>query len=177
VTSGIITAIIRFAIFFTLDPNQDQDLSWYSTDAVMWTTAEPGVYMIAVCLPSLRALFKALLRNPKFAWLRSMLGRRQTTTGHETGSLRHGGFPSSRNRTSFKLTDIHPRSFRDGNDHKGMFGYHWETGSQISITNPESTRNFERAPRNSDVIHVEKEFSVSISPPLTNNGAEVIEKL
>ncbi|KAG9231117.1 hypothetical protein BJ875DRAFT_129805 [Amylocarpus encephaloides] len=49
---GIITAIIRLIVFSTL--SSDPDFSYSATDTVMWTVIEPGIYLIAACLPSLR---------------------------------------------------------------------------------------------------------------------------
>ncbi|TVY27489.1 putative membrane protein [Lachnellula hyalina] len=51
---GIITAIVRFVIFLTVP--LAKDLSYYGARVTIWTTVEPGVYLIAACLPSLRPL-------------------------------------------------------------------------------------------------------------------------
>jgi hypothetical protein len=58
---GIITAIIRLVIFKKL--GDDRDYSWSATDTVMWTVIEPGIYLIASSLPSLRSLFKPLSKK------------------------------------------------------------------------------------------------------------------
>ncbi|TVY45761.1 putative membrane protein [Lachnellula occidentalis] len=51
---GLITAIVRFVIFLTVP--LAKDLSYYGGRVTIWTTVEPGVYLIAACLPSLRPL-------------------------------------------------------------------------------------------------------------------------
>lgn len=56
---GIVTAIIRFAVLLGLGLNNPElDLSWLGVDIVTWITIEPGLYLIAACLPNLRPLVK-----------------------------------------------------------------------------------------------------------------------
>lgn len=55
---GIITAIVRLIVFITIDVFED--ITWHGIEIMVWTTIEPGVYLIAACLPSLRSLIKDL---------------------------------------------------------------------------------------------------------------------
>ncbi|KAF4637484.1 hypothetical protein G7Y89_g596 [Cudoniella acicularis] len=56
---GLITSILRFANFFRMD---EADSTWDIT-GMTWSTVEPGVYLIAACLPSLRSLFAPLIKK------------------------------------------------------------------------------------------------------------------
>ncbi|MCJ1438932.1 hypothetical protein MMC27_008322 [Xylographa pallens] len=53
---GIITAIVRLVSFF--DTDLFADPTYNSVTTMTWTLVEPGVYLIASCLPSLRSLSK-----------------------------------------------------------------------------------------------------------------------
>ncbi|MCJ1260736.1 hypothetical protein MMC22_000598 [Lobaria immixta] len=67
---GIVTAIVRLAVFFTTDLVSDQP--WHSIKWLTMTTIEPGIYLIAACLPSLRPLFRKFFRDSDFGtiWAR-----------------------------------------------------------------------------------------------------------
>ena len=58
--SGLVTSIIRFTSFFTTDAVTDG--TWASVNLMTWTVLEPGVYLIAACLPTYRPLL-AYIRN------------------------------------------------------------------------------------------------------------------
>lgn len=66
---GIVTAIIRFVTFFTSSP----DPTWHSVTTLTWTIAEPGMYFIAACLPSLRPLFLRVFQDLDCSSLRTRL--------------------------------------------------------------------------------------------------------
>ncbi|KAF1957835.1 hypothetical protein CC80DRAFT_491187 [Byssothecium circinans] len=57
---GLITSTIRFTIFFKVK-ELSTDGTWLSTDLAIWSTIEPGMYLIASCLPPLRPLFLKFL--------------------------------------------------------------------------------------------------------------------
>jgi hypothetical protein len=84
--SGTFALIIRFAEFFTLDIFTDS--AWTSVNLRIWGNAvEPGTYLIAACLPSLRPLFRPLLKDFSFRSLRSRLlgtgGTEATAASHD----------------------------------------------------------------------------------------------
>ncbi|KNG82299.1 hypothetical protein ANOM_008702, partial [Aspergillus nomiae NRRL 13137] len=58
---GMITSIIRCVAFFQHDPLEDG--TWASVTFVNWSIFEPGVYLLAACLPCYRPLIKALCRR------------------------------------------------------------------------------------------------------------------
>jgi hypothetical protein len=70
-TRGIITAIVRLVVFKRL--GDDRDFYWSSTDTVMWTVIEPGIYLIASCLPSLRSLFTPLFKKISLSKFRARI--------------------------------------------------------------------------------------------------------
>lgn len=49
---GIITSAMRCVAFFTHDPLEDG--TWVSVIFIVWSIVEPGVYLIAACLPCYR---------------------------------------------------------------------------------------------------------------------------
>ncbi|ESZ91059.1 hypothetical protein SBOR_8553 [Sclerotinia borealis F-4128] len=53
---GIITAIVRIAFFWNIDGQTD--VTWAAVRLGEITIAEPGVYLIAACLPTYRSLFR-----------------------------------------------------------------------------------------------------------------------
>ncbi|KAF2190025.1 hypothetical protein K469DRAFT_448133, partial [Zopfia rhizophila CBS 207.26] len=53
---GLITAIIRFVGFFTL--NYQVDITWTATHLIVVTIVEPQLYLIAACLLSFRPLLR-----------------------------------------------------------------------------------------------------------------------
>ncbi|CAG8959621.1 hypothetical protein HYFRA_00001524 [Hymenoscyphus fraxineus] len=75
---GIVTAVIRLVVFQRL--SADYDFYWSSTDTVMWTIIEPGIYLIAATLPSLRTLF-----NPYIKRLRASTLRKRFSLTNQSG--------------------------------------------------------------------------------------------
>ncbi|KAF2475277.1 uncharacterized protein BDR25DRAFT_382215 [Lindgomyces ingoldianus] len=51
---GLVTSIIRFAIFF--DVSALKDGTFVSAELATWSLVEPGIYLLAACLPTLRPL-------------------------------------------------------------------------------------------------------------------------
>ncbi|KAF7917047.1 uncharacterized protein EAE97_012067 [Botrytis byssoidea] len=60
---GLITSILRCVAFFTNDPLKDG--TWASVTFLNWSIIEPGVYLIACCLPSFRPLFSLVKPGSK----------------------------------------------------------------------------------------------------------------
>ncbi|PLB48302.1 hypothetical protein P170DRAFT_411057 [Aspergillus steynii IBT 23096] len=56
---GMVTSIVRCVAFFTNDPLVDG--TWKSVLFLKWSIIEPGVYLIAACLPCYRPLVKLVL--------------------------------------------------------------------------------------------------------------------
>ena len=59
--SGVVTGILRLVYFFQVD--MFADVTWYSVSTMTWTLAEPGVYLIAATLPSLRPLVRHVFKT------------------------------------------------------------------------------------------------------------------
>lgn len=62
---------MRFIFFFRSEVFVD--VSWYSIELLTWTTIEPGMYLIAATLPSLRPLLGLIFQNVDFSTLGSRL--------------------------------------------------------------------------------------------------------
>jgi len=57
---GIIASIVRFTLFF--DVKSLEDGTYSSAELAIWSLVEPGVYLIAACLPCLRPLMLIFFR-------------------------------------------------------------------------------------------------------------------
>lgn len=60
---GLIASIFRFTSFFRNDTITDGTFS--SAELISWTIVEPGVYLIAACLPTLRPLIQRVLQSTR----------------------------------------------------------------------------------------------------------------
>ena len=67
--SGFITAIVRFVNFFIHDAISDG--TYASVDLLTWTIIEPGIYLVAACLPALRPLLQDIVEKASFPTLGS----------------------------------------------------------------------------------------------------------
>lgn len=56
--SGLVTSIIRFIIFYSIDGQTDG--SWVATRLGSISIAETGVYVFAACLPIYRSLYRSI---------------------------------------------------------------------------------------------------------------------
>lgn len=87
--SGIVTAVLRFIVFFKTDFLID--LTWYGVELTVWTTAESGLYLIAACLPSLRSLLKHIdisaIRSRLLGYSNKMFSR----YSHRAGTIQGSG--------------------------------------------------------------------------------------
>ena len=62
---GLIASIFRFATFFR--NNAISDGTFASVQLMSWTIIEPGIYLMAACLPPLRSIFQRLFRDKPLA--------------------------------------------------------------------------------------------------------------
>ena len=60
--SGFVTAVIRFVIFLKTDGLNDT--TWTTTHLGPTSIAEAGTYVIAVCLPTYRSLYRSISSRP-----------------------------------------------------------------------------------------------------------------
>ncbi|KAF2872721.1 hypothetical protein BDV95DRAFT_395790 [Massariosphaeria phaeospora] len=60
-TFGIVTAVLRFVAF--LDSNLFHDITYLSVTTTGWTIIEPGVYLIAATMPTLRPLLRKMFKR------------------------------------------------------------------------------------------------------------------
>ncbi|KAF2272731.1 uncharacterized protein EI97DRAFT_346459, partial [Westerdykella ornata] len=60
-TFGIITAVLRFVSFLNVD--LFQDITYLCVTTTSWTVIEPGVYLIAATMPTLRPLVRRIFRQ------------------------------------------------------------------------------------------------------------------
>ncbi|KAH8691694.1 hypothetical protein GQ44DRAFT_695530 [Phaeosphaeriaceae sp. PMI808] len=61
---GILTSILRTVNFFTIDFFVDP--TYLATQTTIWTITEPGVYLIAACMPTLRPLKRIIFKDMSF---------------------------------------------------------------------------------------------------------------
>jgi len=60
--SGLVTAVTRFVIFLKTDGLTDT--TWTTTHLGPTSIAEAGTYVIAVCLPTYRSLYRSISSRP-----------------------------------------------------------------------------------------------------------------
>ena len=84
--SGIVTGICRLVMFFRID--LFKDVTYDGVQTMAWTLVEPGVYMIAATLPSMRPLVRYFFKeDTKF---RSYLDRfTEALLSHRSSSHNH----------------------------------------------------------------------------------------
>ena len=58
---GLIASIFRFTTFFR--NNAISDGTFASVELMSWTIIEPGIYLMAACLPTLRPIFQRLFKD------------------------------------------------------------------------------------------------------------------
>ncbi|KAF2682951.1 hypothetical protein K458DRAFT_432368 [Lentithecium fluviatile CBS 122367] len=63
---GLVTSIIRFTIFFNVKALTN-DGTFVSADLAIWSLVEPGMYLLAACLPTLRPLILKLFGGVRAA--------------------------------------------------------------------------------------------------------------
>ncbi|KAJ5267115.1 hypothetical protein N7478_009923 [Penicillium angulare] len=96
---GLVTSIMRFVIFAR--GNAVKDGSWSSTDLMAWSVAEPDIYLISACLPTLRPiLYKLFGKDGSTANSTSRYGERYGGTGGSRGN-------SKANPTSYNETGLY----------------------------------------------------------------------
>jgi hypothetical protein len=62
-SSGLVTSIVRFVIFKSI--NSQTDGNWVAAKLGCISIAESGVYLIAACLPVYRSLFRVVKRSDR----------------------------------------------------------------------------------------------------------------
>jgi hypothetical protein len=85
-SSAIVFSIFRLTFLYDID-TKSVDLTWNFTDVLIWTLVEANVSIIAVCLPTLRPIYRFLMtgkftKKPKYS--SSRLSRKTRPSGGET---------------------------------------------------------------------------------------------
>lgn len=108
----MITAIIRMVFFFTTDFFSDP--TYIAATIMAWTMTEPGVYLIAACLPSLRPISGKGFQDVAFSTAYSRLvgySSRTFSTRQKMGDIPLAGQASFENWVD---TGSHPASITKG---------------------------------------------------------------
>lgn len=162
---GLIASAFRFATFF--QNNAITDGTFSSVELMSWTIIEPGIYLMAACLPPLRPLVQRIFKDTRLARLST-----EWTPKHSDG-------PYERSPVNMKLEGHrglrpevyrHPPGFNRLNDGRESFSKSSDIGSSL-VENCRSAReNMMRLARNNcsaDVnthdIHVEHDIVVTTS--------------
>lgn len=58
-SSGLVTSITRFIVYSHIEASKD---ATYDTELLVWTSLEPGIYLMAACFPTYRPLFPRALQ-------------------------------------------------------------------------------------------------------------------
>lgn len=91
-TSGLVSSIVRFVTFS--NNNSFIDATWNAVDLIIWTIAEPGIYLVAACLMTYRPLLDKLSTKVKL----------QTRRGHPDARSSAGTMPTSRPAVTLSKT-------------------------------------------------------------------------
>ncbi|KAF2441995.1 hypothetical protein P171DRAFT_522905 [Karstenula rhodostoma CBS 690.94] len=119
---GIVTCIIRIVFFFTTDLYADPTYNCIAT--MTWTTVEPGVYLIAASMPSIRPLKKRIpfIKDISFT---SLVSRTFSGSGKPTNKV-SWRYPSKVGKQQVvRTTDFEMESARLSND--GEYSVHSTT--------------------------------------------------
>ena len=81
------TAVLRFVAFFKVDLFSDP--TFLVVDTMTWTCVEPGVYLIAATLPSLRPLFHTVIRDMDLGIINDCLRRGVRSKSFWTREISH----------------------------------------------------------------------------------------
>lgn len=84
----MVTGIIRLVYFFQI--NMFEDVTFHAVGTMTWTLVEPGVYLIAATLPSLRPLVRYFFKYVTLETLYNKLLDRYTRA-----------FPTQKKRRGF----------------------------------------------------------------------------
>lgn len=105
--SGLIAAIVRFAIF----RSESLKDGTYHTELLIWTVVEPGFYLMAACFPAYRSLVPRLLQFiPSF-----LSGSSKRDSGDYDLSDTTGG-----RRAGVQSTFAKPKISFDDGDKRGL---------------------------------------------------------
>jgi hypothetical protein len=158
------------------------DLSWLGIDIVIWITIEPGVYLIAACLPSLRPLLNPLVKDFDLEAVRTRFRiREQKDTPEDTddnGRTIHLSGITSEATTSISRGPKSPepgfvrldepawpeRSFAGGSKSSGLATCYRERDSEDSIGPTTSSQTDYQGGHYSYGIVVHKGFAISREP-------------
>lgn len=95
----MVTGIIRLVYFFQID--MFADVTFHSVGTMTWTLVEPGVYLIAATLPSLRPLVKYFFKDVKLERLyKKLLDRYARAQKTAEGSSANTQFNSKSRRVA-----------------------------------------------------------------------------
>lgn len=107
-SSGMITCVLRFVVFYKTDILSDP--TWFSIEMTIWTTTESGLYLIAACLPSFRSLVPLIMKKEYFSIFRNKLSgyhsklfSRQTSHADNTEEIK-GREPSEKTSPATRIS-------------------------------------------------------------------------
>ncbi|KAI9154919.1 Satratoxin biosynthesis SC12 cluster protein [Paramyrothecium foliicola] len=112
---GLITSIVRFVGFFTVD--LEADLTYHTADTMIYTLIETSAYFICSCLPGIRPLARALYKKAGFSTLGTKEGSSHPSRSHQTGDISLAHFNVSHKTTVSSTPGKNTRSMdsdRDG---------------------------------------------------------------
>ncbi|ROW10487.1 hypothetical protein VMCG_02038 [Cytospora schulzeri] len=87
---GLISSILRFVSFS--NNNSFTDATWNAVELIIWTIAEPGIYLIAACLMTYRPLvdrFGSKIRAKATTQRQLSSGASLATIGSKPGGIKH----------------------------------------------------------------------------------------
>lgn len=116
--SGLIASIVRFVIFFHSDAFEDG--TWASADLTIWTSLEPGVYLMAACFPTYRPLVSLVFQSILSSSFLSRSLKQHTRDVHLRGVGPSSSGTIGEGRTGALFTHAKDKIFVDDGDQKGL---------------------------------------------------------
>lgn len=172
---GLIASIFRFTTFFRNDAITDGTFS--SVELMSWTIIEPGIYLMAACLPSLRPLAQRIFKDTILARLSTKWTPKQSDGSYELSPVNN----KPRGHRSLR-SEIHgpPPGFSrliDGRETPGKSSEDERSLVENCRSARENVIRFARDNCGADLeaqdIHVEHDIVVTTSDPLAPRSQEL----
>ena len=172
---GLIASIFRFTTFF--QNNAITDGTFASVDLMSWTIIEPGIYLVAACLPPLRPLIHRIAKAASHAyssnqWTPKYGGGDRDSSTADIKLQGLGGLKSENHHLPsgfHRLPDGNESIGHRSEDETILVGNY----SSAKESDRQSTRNACIEDRNAPQIRVDHDILVTTSNPLASRGHEL----
>ena len=171
---GLIASAFRFATFFRNDAMSDGTFS--SVELMSWSLIEPGTYLMAACLPSLRPLAQRIFGDTRLAHLSTHWTPKYRVRSHERSTMNielegHRRLRSEVHRSPqgfHRLADGRESIGKSSEDERSLVDNHKSARENVGQFAPNTYSVESEAPH----IRVKHDIVVTTSDPLTARSQE-----